>query len=212
MSKIRQSHSIFSIASLVRKQDVQDLLPVPVVAYVLSLAFSITYRQLREGKLPSARQTAKEQLIVLYQCLQTLDLTWWSASIMVRLGNRVLDDTQRERHLQRSIGQIRSNSQDMQTHSTSHQAIPGVHQLSNSGVSRMQSVKRSEGASMNMEFADHHQIGSDLSTNPLDFLDRPDMMSGNIEDFDVFFDNFPDINFPRPASDQLFLDLEIPDS
>jgi hypothetical protein len=207
MAKIRQSHSIFSIASLVRKQDIQNLLPVPMVAYVLSLAFSITYRHPREGKLPSARQTAKEHLIVLYQCLQGLDPTWWSASIMVRLGDRVLDDIQHERHLHRSIDEIRSNSPDMHTRSAPHQATTGVRELSKSGVDRMNTVERSEGASMNMEFADNHHIESDLSTNLLDFLDKPDMMTG---DFDVFFDNFLDINFPRPAGDQLLLDLEIP--
>lgn len=216
MSRIRQSHSIFSIASLIRKQDVQDFLPVPMAAYALSLAFSITYRQLREEKLPSSRQTAKDHLHLFFQCLRTLDSTWWSAAIMTRLGNRVLNDTQHERNQERStaseLDQIRSSSQGMSTNSFSRKALPDVHRLSQSGVGRTQLLEENEGTYMNVDSVDHRQIGSDLSTNFHDLLDSPNMMSGNIEDFDLFFDNFPDINFPRSYGDQFFLDFDVPNS
>lgn len=209
MAIIRQSHSIFTIASLIHKRDIQDLLPVPMAVYVLSLAFSITYGQMREEKLPSARQTAKEHLHLFHQCLKTLGSTWWSASIMTRLGNRVLSDTHHGSQLERSIDPIRSNSQDMSTHSTSHQTNRDVQHLSHSSIGLPQASGESEGTSMNVNSGNHHNIGSDHSTNLYDLIDSPDMMSGNIEEFNAFFDSFSDINVLRSAGDQSFLDFEM---
>ncbi|KAJ5921142.1 Transcription factor [Penicillium verhagenii] len=197
VSRIRQSHSIFSIASILRKQDIQDFLPLPMTAYTLSLAFSVTYRQPREEKLPSGRQTAKEHVDLFYQCLRILSSTWWSAAIMTCLGNRVLNDSLRGKNPERSTGsemdQIRSNSQDMITPS----------------FGGTQALEESEGTYMNVATIDQRQIGSDLATNFDDFVDNSDIISGNIEDFDLFFDNFLDINFPRSSGDQFFLDFDM---
>ncbi|KAJ5140316.1 hypothetical protein N7448_003724 [Penicillium atrosanguineum] len=84
--------------------------------------------------------------------------------------------------------------------------------MSHSGIGLPQALEENEGTSMNVNSVDHHNIGSDLSTNFHGLLDSPDMMGGNIENFDMFFDNFPDINVPRSAGDQSFWDFEMLDS
>ncbi|KAJ5606662.1 Transcription factor [Penicillium lagena] len=111
-------------------------------------------------------------------------------------GNRVLNDTERGRNPERATRsechQIRSNSQDMITPS----------------FGRTQALEENEETYMNVSSIDQRQIGSDPSANFHDLIDSPGIMSGNIEDFDVFFDNFPDINFPR-SSDQFILDFDM---
>ncbi|KAJ6120012.1 Transcription factor [Penicillium sp. IBT 18751x] len=212
MATIRQSHSIFTITSLLRNRNIHDCLPVPMVAYVLSLAFSITYGQMKEDDLPSARQTAKEHLHLIHHCLESLGSTWWSASIMARLGNRVLNDTQHASKLGRSVDQTQLNPQDMSTRSTSSQTTPSVHRQSHSSIGPPRAFKESRGACIDVNSDDRRQLELDLPTNMYDPFDSLDMMGSNIEDFDAFFNNFPDINVLRSVGDQSFLDFEVLDS
>lgn len=216
VSRIRQSHSIFSIASLCRKQDIRDLMPVPMAAYVLSLVFSITYRQLREEKLPSAQQTAKDHLHLFHECLTILGSTWWSAAVMACLGNCALNgiqlQTSGEQSTEPELDQIGSSSRDMTTSLFSQQPLSDVYHSSHSSVSGTQLLEQGGATYMDAGLFDRRQVESVLPPNFHHLLDTPDMMSGNIEDFDFFFDNFSDINLPRPCGDQFLLDLNVPDS
>ncbi|KAJ5677690.1 transcriptional regulator family: Fungal Specific TF [Penicillium maclennaniae] len=212
MATIRQSHSIFTIASLLRNRNMHDCLPVPMVAYVLSLTFSITYGQMKEENLPSARQIAKEHLHLFHQCLKSLGSTWWSASIITRLGNRVLNDTQHASKLGRSVDQTQLNPRDMSTRSTSSQTTSNVHHRSHSSIGPPRALKERGGTCIDVYSDDRRQLESDLSTNMYDPFDSIDMMGSNIEDFDAFFNDFPDINVLRSVGDQSFLDFEMLDS
>jgi len=216
VSRIRQSHSIFSIASICRKQNIWDLVPVPMAAYILSLVFSITYRQLRDEKLQSAQETAKEHIRLFHECLTILGSTWWSAAVMACLGNCALTSiqlqTSEEQSTESGLDQIGSGSQDMTNPLLSQQTFSDAYHSSRTSVGPTQLLEQSDATYMEAESVDHRRIGSVLSPNIHHILDTPDMMSGNIEDFDFFFDNFSDINLPRPYGDQFFLDLNIPDS
>ncbi|KAJ5781099.1 hypothetical protein N7457_006259 [Penicillium paradoxum] len=213
LSNIRQSHSILSIASVSCNQDIRTLLPVPMIGYTIALAFSVTYKQLRESKLPSARRTAISQIRLFHQCLKKIGDTWWSAAVMTRLGQRVLNNLQptidQTCSTDPAIDITRPNSRPELSHISPH-SLTSTDQLQlSSGVDSAQ-----VGRQVDVEYQSAHlpygRLGSD---NPSDLngASTPFLTATEIEDFDTFFGNFLDVGLPSCANDQLLLDLDLPD-
>lgn len=213
-SKIRQSHSILTIASLSCNYDIRDFLPFPMIGYTISLVFSVTYKQLRESKLPSARRIAISQISLFHQCLEKMRTTWWSAAVMTRLGQRVLNNIQptidQERSTGLEINITRLNSQHGSSHISSQPLISTDNVQSHSAVDIPHVATR-----INADYQSTHPLADDLlgSDKPSNFeVDSTRFLTaGEIEDFDTFFGNFLDVGFPNSANDQLLLDLDMSD-
>ncbi|KAJ5593340.1 hypothetical protein N7537_010244 [Penicillium hordei] len=213
-SKIRQSHSILTIASLSCNQNIRDFLPLPMIGYTISLVFSVTYKQLRESKLPSARDTAISQIRLFHRCLKKMRTTWWSAAVMTRLGQRVLNNIQstidQERSTDPEINITRLNSQQGSSHVSSQPVISTDNMQSHSAIDIPHVAIR-----INADHQSTHPLTDDLlgSDKPSNFeVDgTPFLTAAEIEDFDTFFGNFLDVGFPNSANDQLLLDLDMSD-
>lgn len=210
MSEIRQGHSIFTIASLSCNRDIRNLLPIPMIGYTISLAFSVIYKQLRASRLPSTRQTALSNLTLFHKTLQKLSTTWWSTAVMAYLGQRVLNNiqptiTQRSTDHEIDI----SRSTPTSHHPSTHPLDPSVSVQSHSsgfGGTPEWPEPRS-GCTHPLDnrplrsahFSYSNEVASDSS------------LSTGLEEFDSFFGNFPDLNFPSCSNDRLLLDLDIAD-
>ncbi|KAJ5371765.1 Transcription factor [Penicillium concentricum] len=213
-SKIRQSHSILTIASLSCNQDIRNFLPFPMIGYTISLVFSVTYKQLRESKLPSARHAAISQIRLFHQCLKKMGTTWWSAAVMTRLGQRVLNSIQPTIDEERSTGPeiniTRLNSLPESSHISSQPLISTDNIPSHSVVDIAQVARRIHTGSQTTHPLAGHRLGSDKPSN-FEVDTTPLLTATEIEDFDTFFGNFLDVGFPNRSNDQLLLDLDMAD-
>ncbi|OQE36909.1 hypothetical protein PENCOP_c011G08047 [Penicillium coprophilum] len=213
-SKIRQGHSILTIASLSCDQDIRDFLPFPMIGYTISLVFSVTYRQLRESKLPSARHTAISQIRLFHQCLKKMRTTWWSAAVMTRLGQRLLSNIQatidKECFTGPEINITRPNSQPDSNHIFSQPLVSTDDMPSHSAVDIAQVARRIHtGSQTTHPLADHRPESDKPSNAEVDAT--PFLSATEIQDFDTFFGNFLDVGFPNRSNDQLLLDLDMAD-
>jgi hypothetical protein len=204
-----------TIASLSCNQDIRRFLPFPMIGYTISLAFSVTYKQLRASKLPSARNTAISKLRHFYQCLQKTSTTWWSTAVMARLGQRVLNNIQltinQDRSTDQEIDITRLNSQPEVRHPSTHPFDSSINLQSHPSVENGQASKRTEPRAETTHPFYDRQLGSTHLTQFNEAASTPFLSEIEMGDFDSFFDNFPDLNFPSCSNDQLLLDLEIAD-
>ncbi|KOS47700.1 hypothetical protein ACN38_g1328 [Penicillium nordicum] len=213
-SKIRQSHSILTIASLSYNHDIREFLPFPMIGYTISLVFSVTYKQLRESRLPSARHTAISQIRLFHHCLKKMGTTWWSAAVMTRLGQRVLNNIQPTIDQERSTGPDINITRLKPQHKSSRISSQPL-----TSVDNMQSHSAIDipyvATRINSEYQSAHPPADDLlgSDKPLDFEvdSTPLLTTAEIEDFDTFFGNFLDVGFPNSANNQSLLGLDMPD-
>ncbi|KAF9242739.1 transcriptional regulator family: Fungal Specific TF [Penicillium roqueforti] len=198
VSKIRQGHSILTIASLSFNQDIRNLVPFPMIGYTVSLAFSVTYKQLRESKLTSARRTAISQIRLFHQFLKEMRTTWWSAAVMTRLGQRVLSNIQPTVDQERSTGPeidiTRLNSAHESTHISPRQLASTEDMQSHSAADIPNVGRRINAGSPSTHPLAGHQLGPDQPLN-LEVDSMPFLTATEIEDFDTFFGNFLDLGF-----------------
>lgn len=183
-----------AIAAFCRRKEMQNLLPIPASTYALSLAFSITYRQLQKAKLPSARHLARENLEIFHQTLRSLSGIWWLATVMMRLGTHALESTRRQVHEQHDQYQIQEVARP----------IIGRSNLSNNEcIPQADSSQENVDASLgNMHTPDETPLRPTFSSD-LDYLFRnSDLSSVEGSYFDTFFQNFLDVNFPISLGEQ----------
>jgi hypothetical protein len=181
-----------------------------MLGYTISLAFSVTYKQLRESQLASTRHTAIEQMRQFHQCLEQFSSTWWSTAVMARLGNRVLDSIQPTIDDQGSTAPVnytlRPNSRRRMGYRRPHHdkdEVLGSH----SSVDCMQGLGRAEARIERVRPLDIQLQSDDLSNLDISVA-NPFLGAPGIEDYDIFFNNFPDVNFPS-GNDQLLIDLDM---
>ncbi|KGO46294.1 Transcription factor, fungi [Penicillium expansum] len=202
-----------SFEDIVECCEAWDMSP-ELLGYTISLAFSITYKQLRESKLPSARHTAISQLRLFHQCLEKMRSMWWSATVMARLGERVLNNIQPTTNQERSTGPeiniTRLNSQH-ESSRISTQPLVSTHDMqSHSGIDIPHVATRINAAYQSTNPLPDDRLGSDRPSN-FEVDSMPFLTDTQIGDFDTFFGNFLDVGFPNSANDQLLLDLDMPD-
>ncbi|EKG20720.1 Transcription factor fungi [Macrophomina phaseolina MS6] len=89
-SFVRQSLSAVRVISILSHEFPDDLPPLPIVPYALSLAMSVAYRQFRRSKLQGHKNRAKEDLKTCCHLLNRLRATWWCAGCMADLGTAAL--------------------------------------------------------------------------------------------------------------------------
>ncbi|KAH8689474.1 hypothetical protein BGW36DRAFT_351788 [Talaromyces proteolyticus] len=205
ISKIRQSQSIMMINTLVRNNRMEDLLPIPMSAYTLSLAFSITYIQFKESKLSSSRVLATENLELFYKHLKSLSDTWWLASVMMRLGKRALDFIRR-RIVQEEPHGFQTDAAQLNIETCIR--FPSLNGVSSAPCTRSQdtasSLQRQGNAEDNIKSPENSLFGSAILSEFSRTLENSTTSSSDEGYFDTFFENFADVNFPSASCDQSF--------
>lgn len=89
-SYVRQGLAAVRINSIVASECSQDLPPLPVVPYALSLSMGVSYQQFRSSKLITHFDRAKRGLEACCALLEGFGTYWYSAEAMARLGRKAL--------------------------------------------------------------------------------------------------------------------------
>lgn len=183
-----------TIAAFCRRKEAKNLLPIPASTYALSLAFSITYRQLQKAKLPSTRLLARENLEIFHQTLRSLSGTWWLATVMMRLGTHALESTRRQVHEQ----------PDRYQNEEVARPLIGRSNLSNNHcIPQANSSQGNLDASLgNIHAPDETLLGSTFSSDLDHLFGNSDLSSMEGSYFDTFFQNFLDVNLPISLGEQ----------
>lgn len=95
-SYVRQSLSAVRVISILSTESPDDLPPLPIVPYALSLAMSVAYRHFRQSKLERHKNRGKEDMKTCCQLLDRLRTSWWSAGAMADLGKAALSKADRK--------------------------------------------------------------------------------------------------------------------
>ncbi|KAJ5184184.1 Transcription factor [Penicillium capsulatum] len=190
-SIIRQERSVFCIASLIRSQDIRSLLPLPMTTYAISLAFSVTYKQLKEAKLSSTRRMADEHLQLFLSTLRVLSPTWWSAAVMARLGMRALESIRLELNDQ---NQTRDGLRQCESRYSTVGSVLSQHTSTLPDLPRSEAIQIDENALTR-------------GTPTVDYFPSdPAVPDEAIRDFGSYFDSLLDVNF---ATSQFMTGLDI---
>lgn len=94
-SYIRQSLSATRVISILSTEPHENLPPLPIIPYALSLAMSVVYRHFRQRKLQMHKNRAKEELKSCVTLLNRLRPSWWTAGAMADLGMAALSNADR---------------------------------------------------------------------------------------------------------------------
>lgn len=204
ISSLHQSQAILALAAICRRKDIKDLCPIPVSAYTLSLAFSITYRQLQRAKLPSHRLLAREHLLIFHQSLKSLCGTWWQAAVMVRLGKYALESIQRPTIQEQPEPPMHTNQLDEAT----RPRLPFIqnpnfsninHTTPQPDLSYLENLNIPQG---NLNTPEDTLSGASFSPDLDHIFENHDLSALGEASFDTFFENFLDVNFPTCLGEQ----------
>jgi len=93
-SYVRQSLACVRTISILTKECPEDLPPLPVVPYAVSLSTAVSYRAFRQTRLASHRKRSKEDLEACCKILERMRDSWWSAGAMADLGTAALKNAE----------------------------------------------------------------------------------------------------------------------
>lgn len=93
-SYVRQSLACVRTISILTKECPENLPPLPVVPYAVSLSTAVSYRAFRQTKLASHRKRSKEDLEACCKILERMRDSWWSAGAMADLGTAALKNAE----------------------------------------------------------------------------------------------------------------------
>ncbi|KAL3471761.1 hypothetical protein BJX99DRAFT_262978 [Aspergillus californicus] len=203
-SRIHQSQAILALAAICRRKDIHDFSPLPVSAYTLSLAFSITYRQLQKTNFTSHRALARENLLIFHQSLKSLCSTWWLAAVMVHLGTHALESSERPPAAaeERSEQQLRtSQSNDVPTSRPPIPApgLPSINYSTSHDPSYFDATNELQG---HMNDAQYPLPGTSIPSDIDHLFGNHDLSTLPQDSFETFFENFLDVNFPTCLTEQ----------
>ncbi|KAJ5233264.1 uncharacterized protein N7469_005030 [Penicillium citrinum] len=203
ISNLHQSQAILALAAICRRKDIRDLTPIPVSAYTLSLAFSITYRQLQRAKLSSHKVLARENLLIFHQSLKPLCATWWQAAVMVRLGKYALENNPRAVIQDKSGPPLPINNLDERQKIRS--AIRNINDSSMDDTASLPNLNDfdNQPAIQDSLNTPEDTINGAAFSSDLDHLfENHDLSALGEESFETFFGNFLDVNFPTCLGEQ----------
>ncbi|KAH7417121.1 hypothetical protein BKA64DRAFT_701907 [Cadophora sp. MPI-SDFR-AT-0126] len=92
---LRQSLSTSILNSTFSRAPQDQLVLFPFVPYAVSLSMSISYREMRHGKLPMHRARSRCQFQTLCDALSGLEGLFWSASTTAEMGRKLLKEMDR---------------------------------------------------------------------------------------------------------------------
>ncbi|PYI01058.1 fungal-specific transcription factor [Aspergillus sclerotiicarbonarius CBS 121057] len=89
-SYIRQGLAAIRIHSIAATECSQELPPLPIVPYALTLSMGVSYQHFRSSKLVTHLDRARTSLEACCTLLEGLGVYWYSAEAMARLGRKAL--------------------------------------------------------------------------------------------------------------------------
>ncbi|RHZ71174.1 hypothetical protein CDV55_108643 [Aspergillus turcosus] len=195
-SSIRQGLAAVRIHSIVATECAQDLPPLPIVPYALSLSMSVSYQQFRSSRLITHFNRAKASLEACCSLLEGMGIYWYSAEAMARLGRRALREIDVAKPvLQRSQGQGVRQLMDSESIPSASNAL--------TTASTTQLAADSPGVSGYVPADVAPQEGPTVSSAELQRDEEN--REGALEDIDVLFGDFLDLSLPTNFWDPVFL-------
>ncbi|KAF7155027.1 hypothetical protein CNMCM5623_005235 [Aspergillus felis] len=200
-SSIRQGLAAVRIHSIVATECAQDLPPLPIIPYALSLSMSVSYQQFRSSRLITHFNRAKASLQACCSLLESMGIYWYSAEAMARLGRRAL----------REIDVAKPGLQRSQEQ--------GVRQLMDPGSIPSVSDAVTTASTAQLAADDYSPGVSGCVPAPVAPLEGPtdsptelhrveENRQSALEDIDVLFGDFLDLSLPTNFWDPVFLTEE----
>jgi hypothetical protein len=137
---------------------------------------------------------------MFYTRLKCLSSTWWLAAIMTSLGGRAMESLDRQSRV------LPDASDEVETPASPHsdsQLPPGY------STTRPFNTQMLDKPASAVNIPDGYLHDQALPPMRPDSFEPATLAAADPETFDIFLDNFPDVNFSCAASDQLFWDMEI---
>ncbi|KAH8684215.1 hypothetical protein BGZ60DRAFT_366071 [Tricladium varicosporioides] len=194
-SFLRQSLSALQLIALMCGDEPTDTYPFPFVPYGMSLALSVSYKRMRQSRLPHQQNQARNEFKQCCRALGALKSTWWSAEIMAGLSQRVLQEVNKVRDP--SNLRIRPHGQSFGN--TRNEKYPST--LDSSQISEGSATSHIHPVPLNPNLptgTSNHQTGFQTSeTNqPLLEVEFFDVTQTCFDDMDNIFGDYLDPNFP----------------
>ncbi|RHZ49899.1 transcription factor domain-containing protein [Aspergillus thermomutatus] len=197
-SSIRQGLAAVRIHSIIATECAQDLPPLPIIPYALSLSMSVSYQQFRSSRLITHFNRAKASLEACCSLLEGMGIYWYSAEAMARLGRRALrelDGAKSRWH--RSQGQGVRQPMDSES-------IPSAsNALTPASTTQLAADNYSPRVSGYVPAAVAPQEGPTDSSRESQRAEES--RQDALEDIDVLFGDFLDLSLPTNFWDPVFL-------
>ncbi|KAK2767504.1 hypothetical protein FQN54_003661 [Arachnomyces sp. PD_36] len=123
---LRQCNSARQITAITQLKSSKVLAPLPFIPYAVSVALSLTYRELRQSRLGMARELAYKQVGSCIEVLKEYSATWWSASKMVKLAVTALSELEKATEKGREPCPSIQDSQPQLNHEETTQRNPDL--------------------------------------------------------------------------------------
>lgn len=89
-SYTRQSLSAVRVISMLSQEATDNLPPLPIIPYALSMALTVAYRSFRQSKLQKVRDRAEEDIKTCCRVLEGFRDQWWSARAIADIAGAAL--------------------------------------------------------------------------------------------------------------------------
>lgn len=208
-SYTRQGLGAVRINSLVASECVQDLPPLPVVPYAVSLSMGVSYQQFRSSKLITHFDRAKSSLETCCALLEELGVYWYSAEAMARLGRTALHqiDGTNFGHNQPIRDSLLSGTANSSGESFKKNALnitnPGL-----SGASTASSIRPNESHQPSRNSSPTIVIPEQPAAPLVEEQHHDTDKQSGFADIDMLFGDFLDLSLPTNFWDPVFFPSE----
>ncbi|KAF1813036.1 hypothetical protein P152DRAFT_336219 [Eremomyces bilateralis CBS 781.70] len=115
---LRQSHSADKVRCILGSRSHENLPPVSIIPYALSVATSVSYRHYRQAQIQRKKEEALQELTTCCVLLRRMRYQWWSAAAMAELASAALAkaDRQAEAARQPSVDEQQKNEPESRLH------------------------------------------------------------------------------------------------
>ncbi|PYI02694.1 hypothetical protein BO78DRAFT_432649 [Aspergillus sclerotiicarbonarius CBS 121057] len=181
---IRQDHAAIRIQSIAARECIDDLPPLPIVPYALSLSMGVSYQQYRSSNLITHLSRSKADLQARCVLLEILSPYWYSADKMAQLGRKALNQIQERPLDNRSVpgSTMQGTEIGLRTEAGQANRITWVNSTS------------IDPPGEHLPTAGHDSAGNDLQ----------DLGLNGFADIDVLFGDFLDLSLPNGFWDPNF--------
>ncbi|PYH42912.1 transcription factor domain-containing protein [Aspergillus saccharolyticus JOP 1030-1] len=180
LARNQRSLAAIRAQSIISRECTQELPPLPIISYALSLSMSVSYRQYRSSKLITHRKRAVADIEACCALLEHLSASWYSAESMARLGRKALQ-------------QIHESDPSLceDTHGASVLQSPQLARNKRPGVIAARDAVGDHPGPMDSGYAPVAPEPVECGTQELH-----DWEIGNMADLDILFDDFLDLSLP----------------
>ncbi|CAI7601642.1 unnamed protein product [Penicillium discolor] len=210
LSSVRQGLAAIRIHSIVASECADELPPLPIVPYSVTLSMGVSYRQLRSSRLITHFDRARASLEACRSVLENLSPYWYSAEAMARLGQKALRQIQgkpqssRTNHTGSSL-LAESSHNPVNTDSSVSKGLETINSApqGNDPPRAKRQRNNSDGIA---PVSPAPEIAMDVLQPPVNDLDTS--MQDGFTDIDTLFGDFLDISLPTHFWDPIFIETQ----